>query len=87
MEGKGEGLTQGLSQGAEEADSPMGRIGSLGFLQLRAWLCTPGYSSPHGVFSEETLFEGERELAGPQAGQTRSVRASIFMRASRSINK
>ena len=55
--------------------------------QLRARLCAPGYSSPHGVFSEETLFEGERELAGPQAGQTRSVRASIFRRASVAINE
>jgi len=39
------------------------------------------------VFSEETLFEGERELAGPQAGQSRSVRASIFRRASVAINE
>lgn len=43
--------------------------------QLRAWLCA------HGMFAEETLFEGERELAGPQAGVVRSVRASIFIRA------
>ena len=42
--------------------------------QLRATLCA------HGMFSEETLFEGERALAGPQAGLTRSVRASIFRR-------
>ena len=44
--------------------------------QLRAGLCADG------LFSEETLFEGERELAGPQAGLTRSVRASIFRRTS-----
>ena len=44
--------------------------------QLRAALCA------HGMFSEETLFEGERALAGPQAGLTRSVRASIFRRTS-----
>ena len=43
--------------------------------QLRARLCGHG-----GMFSEETLFEGERGLAGPQAGLTRSVRASIFRR-------
>lgn len=45
---------------------------------LRARLC--GSADGAGSFEERTLREGERELAGPQAGVKRCVRASVFSR-------